>query len=114
MAASFTVNFVAEFDADGTVWFEAGPTRSQMAFPKIAVARQSGDQGDESLPYLAVAFAEGDRRVNLALGFDDAARLAAILTSFTIAEQLKQDQERTTEFKAMASDDDEDENRDDE
>jgi hypothetical protein len=106
MAASSTVSFVAEFDADGTVTFEAGPTRTQMAFPKIAVARQNGDPGEESLPYLAVAFAEGDRRVNLALGFNDAARLAAILTSFTIAEQLNQDQERTTEFKAKAQDGD--------
>jgi hypothetical protein len=120
MQPDFVVKFQADFDAVGTFAFNAidepdgvETPAELLRRPRIVVGRQAADT--DCPPGLVVAAFADNRRLNLWLEFADAVRLGAILTSFCVAEQLREDRRLAAKMKAMAAaeDDDDDDDADD-
>jgi hypothetical protein len=87
---------VTGFDASGQICLQMvtdDAPQEVMARPRVAVARQDPEDGEA--PFLCISFSTPEKRFIFSVEYNDAARLAAILTSHAIAEQLKQDRERT-------------------
>jgi hypothetical protein len=113
MVTSCTINMVTAFDASGQICLQMvteDVPQEVMACPRVAVARQDLEDGEA--PFLCISFCTATKRFLFSVEFNDAARLAAILTSYAIAEQLKQDRERAKPVEAVSDDcwDVEDEN----
>jgi hypothetical protein len=104
---------VTAFDASGQICLQMvsddGP-QEVMARPRVAVARQDLEDGEA--PFLCISFSTPEKRFIFSIEFNDAARLAAILTSHAVAEQLMQDRERAEAFDARFEEDWDDEGRD--
>jgi hypothetical protein len=114
MATSCTIDMVTAFDASGQICLQMATDddpQEVMARPRVAVARQDLEDGEA--PYLCISFRTPEKRFIFSIEFNDAARLAAILTSHAIAEQLKQDRERAKAGEARDDGDRDDEDRDD-
>lgn len=95
MATTCTVKMVSAFDASGQICLQMVSQdlpQEVMVSPRVAVARQDLEDGEA--PFLCVSFSTPEKRFIFSVEFNDAARLAALLTSHVVAEQLKQDQER--------------------
>ena len=96
MVSSCTIHMVTGFDASGQICLQMvtdDAPQEVMTRPRIAVARQDPEDGEA--PFLCISFSTPEKRFIFSLEYNDAARLAAILTSHAIAEQLKQDREQT-------------------
>ena len=96
MVSSCTIHMVTGFDASGQICLQMvtdDAPQEVMARPRVAVARQDPEDGEA--PFLCISFSTPEKRFIFSLEYNDAARLAAILTSHVIAEQLKQDREGT-------------------
>jgi len=96
MVSSCTIHMVTGFDASGQICLQLvteDDPQEVMARPRVAVARQDPEDGEA--PFLCISFSTPEKRFIFSVEYNDAARLAAILTSHVIAEQLKQDRERT-------------------
>jgi hypothetical protein len=94
MPASCMVNFVADFDASGSINYQVvgdETPQEELVSPRITVARQ--DSGEDDL-YLCVSFRTPTKRLIFSMDFEDASKLAAILMSFTVAEQLAIEQRK--------------------
>ena len=114
MATSCTINMVTAFDASGQICLQMvtdDAPQEVMERPRVAVARQDLEDGEA--PFLCISFGTPAKRFIFSIEFNDAARLAAILTSHAIAEQLKQDRERTEAVETESDEDWDDEDRGD-
>jgi hypothetical protein len=115
MATSCTINMVTAFDASGQICLQMitdDEPQEVMERPRVAVARQDLEEGEP--PFLCISFSTPEKRFIFSVEFNDAARLAAILTSHAIAEQLTQDRERAKAAEARSDEDGEDGDRHDE
>lgn len=103
MVTSCTINMVTAFDASGQVCLQMvtdDVPQEVMARPRVAVARQDLEDGEA--PFLCISFGTSTKRFLFSVEFNDAARLGAILTSYAIAEQLKQDRKRARTVEAIS------------
>ena len=104
--SSCTIKMLTAFDASGQICLQMATDddpQEVLVRPRVAVARQDLEDGEA--PFLCISFSTPEKRFIFSVEFNDVARLAAILTSHAIAEQLKQDRERAETFDAGGDED---------